>query len=215
MNEAAANRELVVLVHGLWMAGPVWTLFMRRLRRAGYQVASFSYPSVRQTLDESARALEAFARARHARRVHFVGHSLGGLVVLRMLSDAGTLAAGRVVLLGSPAAGSGAVEQLRGTRTGRVVLGAALPAWRAEYGVSVASRLQVGAIAGTRRFGLGLLLVQLPPPNDGVVAVEETRLAGLADHLVLPVSHSGMIVSAQVASEVANFLHGGRFSHLG
>jgi len=213
MGRTQRAGELVVLVHGLWMAGPVWLPLARRLRRQGWRVVAFTSPSARQGLDGSARALAAFARAQSAQRLHFVGHSQGGLVILRMLREASELAEGRVVLLGSPAAGSRAVEQLGGTRIGRWLRGAALPQWRPEHAEPVLRRLQVGAIAGTRRFGLAALVVRLPPPNDGAVSVDETRLPGLADHLVLPLSHTGLLVSRRVADETAVFLREGRFAH--
>jgi len=213
MDDAAGSGELVVLVHGLWMGRAIWLLLARRLREQGYRVASFSYPSVRQGLAESARALEAFARARRARRVHLVGHSLGGLVVLRMLRDAHSLPVGRAVLLGCPAAGCGTAEQLSRSSAGRFLLGAALPQWTPADAPPTVQRIEVGSIAGTRRFGMGPLLVRLPRPNDGVVMVDETVLPGLADHLVLPVSHSGLVVSPRVASEIVAFLRSGRFAH--
>jgi len=67
-------------------------------------------------------------------------------------------------------------------------------------------------IAGTRRFGLGQLFTRLPAPHDGAVCVDETRLPGLRDHLSLPVSHSGMIVSARVTRQVCSFLEQGHFT---
>ena len=125
---------------------------------------------------------------------------MGGLVALRMLRHAPSLPIGRVVLLGSPAAGCGTVEQLSRSSAGRFLLGAALPQWTPADALAVVRRVEVGSIAGTRRLGMGPLLgVRLPRANDGVVMVEETVLPGLADHLVLPVSHSGLVVSARVA----------------
>ena len=213
MEDAAGSGDLVVLVHGLWMGRAIWLLAARRLRAHGYRVASFSYPSVRQGLTESARALEAFVRERAASRVHLVGHSMGGLVVLHMLRHAPSLPIGRVVLLGSPAAGCGTVEQLSRSSAGRYLLGAALPQWTPADALAVVRRVEVGSIAGTRRLGMGPLLgVRLPRANDGVVMVEETVLPGLADHLVLPVSHSGLVVSARVADEITAFLRSGRFT---
>ena len=69
----------------------------------------------------------------------------------------------------------------------------------------------MGAIAGTQQLGLAQLFVNIPGDNDGVVSVEETRLPGLADHLVMPVSHSGMLFSGAVADQCASFLRDGRF----
>jgi hypothetical protein len=67
-------------------------------------------------------------------------------------------------------------------------------------------------IAGTVRFGVGRLLVRLPTPNDGVVCLDETRMPGLRDHLAMPLSHSGLIVSARVARQIHNFLELGHFA---
>ncbi len=211
----APARERVVLVNGLWMPAAVCRLLGRRLRAMGYATAAFSYPSVRGSLEDSARSLAAFAGRQAAPRVHLVGHSLGGLVVLRMLAQAPEFPVGRVVLLGSPCAGCLAAAQLSRSRTGRRIVGRALPGWRPDYGAEVVRRTEIGSIAGTARFGLGALLVRLPEPNDGVVTVEETRLPGFADHRVLPVAHSAMVVSARVAAEVAAFLRNGRFSAQG
>ncbi|HXV07145.1 MAG TPA: alpha/beta fold hydrolase [Burkholderiales bacterium] len=213
MDDAAGRGELVVLVHGLWMGRAIWLFLARRLRRQGYRVASFAYPSVRQGLTESALALEAFVRARPAIRLHLVGHSLGGLVVLRMLRDARSAALARVVLLGCPVAGCSAAGQLGRSRTGRWLLGAALPQWTPAEAPPTVRRFETGAIAGTRRFGVGSVLLRLPRLNDGVVMVDETVLPGMADHLVLPVSHSGMVISGRVADEVGTFLRTGRFAH--
>jgi hypothetical protein len=79
--------------------------------------------------------------------------------------------------------------------------------------LEIPAGIEAGAIAGNRRFGLGRLIgLDVPLPNDGVVAVEETRHPQLADHLVMRVSHSEMLVSAAVAREVAAFLATGSFA---
>jgi pimeloyl-ACP methyl ester carboxylesterase len=208
----ATSRELVVLVHGLWMYGPVCALLARRLRACGYDVASFSYRSVAHSLETSAARLLAFVRGRPAARVHFVAHSLGGLLVLHALAQDPPGAVGRVVLLGSPCLGCAAAEQLARSARGRALLGAALPGWNPEHAKQAVQRFQVGAIAGTRRLGIGMLLVRLEPPDDGVVRVEETRIPGLKDHIVLPVSHSQMLISGKVAALTAAFLSAGSFS---
>jgi pimeloyl-ACP methyl ester carboxylesterase len=193
------------------MAAPVCAPLAWRLRARGYDVTSFSYRSVRHTLEESGARLRAFIRARGARRAHLVGHSLGGLVVLRALAQQPDLPVGRVVLLGSPATGSAAVDQLLPSTRGRMLVGAALPAWKREWGEDVVRWYEVGAIAGTRRLGIGMLVVRLDGVNDGVVRVEETRLPGMKDHLVLPVTHSQMLVSGPVVAQIDAFLRGGRF----
>jgi pimeloyl-ACP methyl ester carboxylesterase len=212
-DRASGQRELVVLVHGLWMSGMVFALLARRLRACGFDVVLFSYPSVTLTLEQNAGRLERFVASHPAPRTHFVGHSLGGLVVLSFLAGAPRVSVGRVVLLGTPCNGCSAADQLSRTRSGQLLLGRALSQWRLEDGLAVASRTEVGAVAGTHRLGIGILLVRLTAPNDGVVTVDETRMAGLADHITLPVTHSGMIVSGRVAQQVCRFLRSGTFNH--
>jgi pimeloyl-ACP methyl ester carboxylesterase len=194
------------------MTGAVFALQRLWLARSGYRVVTFSYPSIRLGLDEIASRLARFVAKLQAPRAHFVGHSLGGLVVLNMLALNAQVPAGRVVLLGSPVAGSRAAEQLARSGAGRVLVGRALPDWRAERGAAVAARLEVGMIAGTVRLGLGRFVTDLPLPNDGVVCLDETRMPGLRDHLTLPLSHSGMIVSSRVARQIHNFLELGHFA---
>ena len=71
---------------------------------------------------------------------------------------------------------------------------------------------EVGVIAGDHALGFGRLIGHLPEPNDGTVAVEETRLDGATDHVVLPVSHTGLLVSEAVVGATVNFLSSGRFA---
>jgi len=211
--EQRSGSTTVVVVHGLWMTGAVFALQRAQLTRYGYRVATFSYPSVRLELDEIASRLRRFVTALGVPRVHFVGHSLGGLVVLHTLALNTLQSVGRVVLLGSPVVGSRAAERLSHSSPGRALLGRALLEWRVERGIAVASRFEVGMIAGTVCFGMGRLLVRLPVPNDGVVCLDETRMPGLRDHLALPLSHSAMILSARVARQIRVFLELGHFAH--
>jgi pimeloyl-ACP methyl ester carboxylesterase len=208
----AQRAEKVVLVHGLWMTGAVCALLARRLRACGLEPLLFSYPSARTTLEQAAQRLERFVHERSAGPVHFVGHSLGGLVVLELLAREPSIPVRRIVLLGSPSTSSLAAEQLVRSRSGRLLTGRALPQWRAERGEGVVQRVETGAIAGTARFGVASLVVTLPRPNDGAVTVAETQLPGLRDHLVLHVTHSGLLLSARVARQVCAFLAHGRFS---
>jgi pimeloyl-ACP methyl ester carboxylesterase len=201
-----------VIVHGMWMKGVVYALLAHRLSAQGFAVRLYSYPSVAMTLEDNVRRLEAFIARCGARRLHFVGHSLGGLVVLALLARDRDLPVGRVVLLGSPCAGCAAADQLLHTRSGRALVGRSLPQWRPQLADQVAQRVEIGAIAGTTRFGIGSLLVRVAGAGDGVVAVDETKRPGFTDHLALPVSHSGMVVSARVARQVGAFLRAGRFA---
>ena len=206
------QQEVVVLVHGLWMHGLVMTLLERRIARCGYRVARFSYSSVRLTLTENARRLAEFCGSFNDSRLHFVGHSLGGLVILRMLDHASAANVGRIVLAGTPFGGSFAAGCLERFPGGRAMLGRSVPEWLAREGAWHASNREIGVIAGNVSAGMGRLIARgLPSPNDGVVAVQETRVPGMRDHIVMPINHSGMLVSAAVARRACEFIRHGAF----
>jgi pimeloyl-ACP methyl ester carboxylesterase len=203
----------VVLVHGLWFGARSLALLARRLRKAGFEPRHFRYRTTAAGLDEHARALRQFVGPAAAAPLHLVAHSLGGLVALKMLGEFPDLPAGRMVLLGSPLRGSTVARkssQLPGVRR---LLGAARPVLESGFAALPADR-EIGMIAGSGGIGLGLLLGGTGGPGDGTVAVDETRAGDLRDHLVLPVTHTGMLFSRAVARAVCHFLHDGRFDPL-
>jgi pimeloyl-ACP methyl ester carboxylesterase len=207
----SAGRRTVVLVHGLWYGSVSLKLMARRLGAKGFACRTFAYPTVRRSVAESARRLHRFARGLEARTLDFVGHSLGGLVILRMLDEFGGLPPGRVVLLGSPVTGSAVARRLAEWPVARGLIGRSGRILTTGFAHAPSGR-DTGIIAGTQGMGLGRAIERLERPHDGTVSVAETRLADAADHLQLPVSHSGLVLSARVADEVACFLDQGRFS---
>ncbi|MDH3287666.1 MAG: alpha/beta hydrolase [Betaproteobacteria bacterium] len=205
--------DTVVLVHGLWVHGIAMELMRRRVARAGYQALAYSYPSMRLTLNENAGRLARYLRELPASRLHLVGHSLGGLIVLKTIEQATALPPGRVVLAGTPFGESYAARRLERLPGGRTALGRSLPEWLEIAHSRPAPDREIGVIAGSSPFGLGRLVApELPRPNDGVVSVKETRLPGMRDHIVLPVSHSGMLVSRHVVRQICAFLRNGAFA---
>ena len=186
-------------------------LLRDRLERAGFAPTVFRYPSLQASLGEATSALAATLRA-FAGPVHLVAHSLGGVVVLETLEREADLPPGRIVLLGSPVQGSRAARAIAAWSLGPRLLGALAVAELArERARSWGQTRELGLIAGCRSAGLGRLFSNLPQPNDGTICVDETRLPGATSHLVLDVSHTGMLMSSQVASAVAGFLRTGRF----
>lgn len=204
----------VVLVHGLWMSGWDLSLLRWRLSRAGFRTYRFSYPSVRGSPAENAGRLAQLVQGLQAPELHLVAHSLGGLVVRYLFAEHPVQPPGRIVTLGTPHCGSEAAARLRRRRLGPKLLGRSvdqgllgpLPEWQGQR--------ELGSIAGDRRLGLGRLLAgDLPGPNDGTVAVAETRLPGMSDHLVVHASHMGLVVSREAARQTLHFLRHGRFDH--
>jgi len=182
----------------------------RKLQAAGFGVRRFSYPSTAGQIDAHSRQLLEFARQTRSGRLHFVGHSLGGLVCLHLLNENPELPPGRVVLLGSPLDGSSIARRSQRIPGGDRLLGQVRTALENGYGQLPPGR-ETGMLAGTRAIGLGILLGGAGTPGDGTVAVAETRATGLKDHLLLPVTHTGMLYSAEVARQTACFLRTGSF----
>lgn len=212
----ASPADTVVMVHGLWMTGAESGLLRHRLQTEyGFVTSQYSYRSVADGLKENMALLREFIRATPGHTIHIVGHSLGGLLAVHTQTEFPDPRPGRIVCLGSPLRGSIAARAVAGMPFGPEILGrtvqdAVLNGGLPEY----RGTREVGVIAGTMGFGLGVVIENLPEPNDGTVAVEETKLPGITDHLELPVTHTGLLVSAEVASQTAFFLRHGEFARV-
>jgi pimeloyl-ACP methyl ester carboxylesterase len=202
----------VILVHGLWFGSWAMSSLAKKLEASGFHCRRFSYKTTGGGLDQHAAGLRAFAQQSASEQIHFAAHSLGGLVTLRMLEAFGGVAQGRVVLLGSPLGGSVTARKAGRIPGAESLLGEIRPALHQGYGQLPEDR-ETGMIAGTKGFGLGMLVGGVGGPGDGTVATGETRIAGLADHIELPVTHTGMLYSAEVARQAAVFLRAGGFEH--
>ena len=197
----------VILVHGIWMPGAVMAWQAARLRAGGFDCETFRYYGVTRGPEEAVARLTAVLSRGEA---HVVAHSLGGLVTLHALRAQPSLPVRRVVCLGSPLRGSGAVRGMRRYSWAAATLG--LAADLLERGFERwDGPAEVGVIAGSLPRGLGHVFSHFDDDHDGSVSVAETRLPGLADHVVIPASHSGMLFSAEAARLTARFLREGRF----
>lgn len=199
----------VVLLHGLWMPGLAMRWFAGRLQAAGFAPEIFSYASIAGGPDAAVPRLAALLREGEC---DIVAHSLGGLIALQALCDTPDLPVRRVVCLGSPLRGSGAAAGLLRFPLSTLMLGRSagllqngLPCWK--------GRAEVGVVAGRVPHGLGAVFAGFGNEHDGTVAVAETRLEGLADHVTVAASHSGLLFSAEAAGQAVAFLRDGRFAH--
>ncbi len=219
-----APDEAVVCVHGLWLSGFATRYWRVHLARAGFAACSFSYPSVRARLAHNRAALLRFVAALPQQRIHFAGHSLGAVTIVSMLDEqqwclpGKTL--GRIVLAGPPFQGSHAGKTLVDWKHSHAVLGSvgkalageALQDWLSGHRPSVPAHVDVGVIAGDASIGMGRVIAPgLPKPHDGTVSVAETRVTGAREHIVLPVSHTTMLMSQQVVKRMIRFLEAGTF----
>ena len=207
MSSAATRR--VVLLHGLWMPGASMQWFASKLAAAGFEPEIFAYHSVADGPDTAVpRLVELLAAA----PADIVAHSLGGLIALQALQEAPELRVRRVVCLGSPLTGSGAATGMLRWAPAAAMLGRS--AALLQHGVDRwTGGAEVGVIAGCVPHGLGALLAGFDGDHDGTVAVAETRLPGLADHVVIEASHSGLLFSTDAVDQATAFLGTGHFQH--
>lgn len=199
----------VILLHGLWMPGAALHWFAARLKAAGFLPEIFSYHSIFDGPEAAVSRLQD--RIRHGGDTHLVAHSLGGLIALHALRAAPDLPVSRVVCLGVPLCGSGAAASLARWPLLSAWLGRSAPLLRAGC-ATWPERYEVGMVAGALPRGFGALFAQFDDAHDGTVSVAETRAPGLADHVVIPASHSGLLFSADAAAHSIHFLTEGCFA---
>ena len=198
------------------MPGAEMSLLRHRLGKLGYQTLQFSYASVRRSLDGNALDLCRYIGARHLSQAHIVAHSLGGVVTLRMLATSPPMPPGRVVCLGSPLAGSTAATRLSRFGIGRKILGRTIregvidtPA--DDWARDVTRTREIGVIAGNVPVGLGRIVTGFGEPNDGTVALSETRMSGAKDRIEMAVNHIGLVTANSVVAQIDAFLQNGEF----
>ena len=200
----------IVLLHGLWMPGAAMHWLAAHLKTAGYAPEVFSYHSIADGPDMAVPRLIELLQA--GTGADIVAHSLGGLIALQALCEAPELQVARVVCLGSPLTGSGAATGMLRWAPAAALLGRS--AALLHTGIACwQGRAQVGVIAGRVPHGLGALFAGFDGEHDGTVAIAETRLPGLADHVVVDASHSGLLFSTEAVEQTLAFLKNGRFAH--
>lgn len=202
--------EDVILVHGIWMNSLELLPFGLRLKGHGFRVSYFNYHSILGTPAQAAERLHGRVRSLKVERLHYVAHSLGGLVLMHLFEQFGGLPPGRIVMLGSPVGGSRLARRIAASAMGRPLIGKSLerglsgedlPVWRGER--------EWAMFTGDRPFGVATLLGGLGEANDGAVTIEETRHPAQKVHLTLPLNHLGLLYSSITPALTAEFLRSG------
>jgi pimeloyl-ACP methyl ester carboxylesterase len=212
--------DCVVLLHGLARTSRSMDKLEAAFDARGYKVANVDYPSRKKPIEELAevavgRGLRQCS-ATSAEKIHFVTHSLGGIIVRYYLAHSQLLNLGRVVMLAPPNKGSEVVDNLSNVPGFSLFNGPAGSQLGTDE-ASIPSRLgpvtyPVGVVAGTRTIN-PLLSRYLPNPDDGKVSVESTKVEGMSDFIEIPVSHPFIMRKKAVIEQALAFIETGAFVH--
>ena len=212
------NNEYVILLHGLGRFRQSMRRIEKHLKNLGYATINLAYPSTTKSIEMIAethleRAVET-CKASKAQKIHFVGHSLGGIIVRQYMQRHSVPNGSRLVMLAPPNQGSEIVDLLRHIIFYKWFIG---PAGH-EIGQgpeSIIRRLkpigiEVGVIAGNRSMN-PLFSMFLDGPDDGTVSVKNTMLPGMSDFIIVHSTHTFIVRHPVVIRQVGHFLMLGKF----
>ncbi|MBY3119327.1 esterase/lipase family protein [Rhizobium laguerreae] len=214
-------NDTVLLFHGIARTKKSMVKLAGFLSGRGYRVVNVGYPSTKFSISDLVDIIrpeiDGAAKEAGDGRVHFVGYSMGGLIVRAFLRNYRPANLGRVVMVGTPNNGSQIADFLKNWPLYRKVYGPAgqqlitdQTAMTELFGIV---DYELGIIAGNRTIDpVSSLIIGLRIPNDGKVSVESTRLDGAAAHIVIPANHTFLPVNKTMWSQTLSFLKDGRFT---
>ena len=220
VSSAAFAEECVILLHGLWRSENSMNRMEESLAAAGYHVQNIEYDSTERPISELAEEAvqEGLEKCEGTDTVHFVTHSMGGILVRQYLEEQDIARLGRVVMLGPPNQGSEVIDryaELPGFEWFSGPAGMQLGTGEASLPRSLGpAHFDLGVIAGNRTLN-PILSRSLPGADDGKVSVDATRVEGMEDHLEMPVTHVFMMRDKDVIEQVLHYLANGRFLRTG
>ena len=211
------GAEPVIVVHGLGRTPASMTILVTRLKNAGFRVISFGYPSTSEPMEALVDRLQTEVGRcciDEAETVHFVTHSMGGVMVRSYLGQQPAAHQGRVVMLSPPNQGSEIIDAFADSPLLQSLWGPAASKLGTDPG-GIHSQL------GPVRFGLGIVTGDrslsplgswlIPGPDDGKVGVDRAMVDGATDFMVVPATHTFIMNRRDVAEQVVHFLRQGRF----
>jgi pimeloyl-ACP methyl ester carboxylesterase len=209
----------VVLLHGLRQSSGSMDKMEQSLLNHGYTVVNVDYSSTDHTIEYLSSVtlhdiLEPLGQ-RSPSKIHFVTHSMGGIIVRYYLKHHKLNNPGRVVMISPPNQGSELVDLLKDQTVLDRIYGPAASQLSLEEGSLVQSLgpvdFELGVIAGNKSFN-PLYSAFLPGPDDGVVTVESMKIQGMKDFIILPLTHAFIMKNDDVVAQVIHFLEHGVFN---
>lgn len=213
-------RDGVIVLHGIFRNARSMRKLANFLEKDGYEVLNLDYPSTKHSIEAIADVIHpriaAFAESIQC-NVHFVGYSMGGLVIRAYLHRFKPQNLGRVVMIGTPNQGSEVADFLQNRKLYRMLYGPAgqqLITDQSDFAHQFgAVDYEVGVIAGNRPVDLISSRI-IGKANDGKVSIESTRLMGMKDHVIVRSSHTFFPSNRQMMQQVSAFLKHGKFEQL-
>ncbi len=212
------SDEAVILLHGLARSHRSLFKLEKSLNRHGYQTCNMNYASTRFSIEQLADTVikAALAQVKSAKKIHFVTHSMGGIMIRYYLKHYSIPELGRVVMLAPPNQGSQLADKLKHLNLFQWINGpAGMQLGTSELDIAFSLgelNFDAGIIAGCSNYNPFYALL-LPGISDGKVTVENTRAGNMQDHLCLPLSHSFMMNNPVLIQQTICFLQHGRFQH--
>jgi pimeloyl-ACP methyl ester carboxylesterase len=213
------TRDGVVLLHGIGRTALSFRKMQLALEHADFATLNLDYASRRKALEGLAEdihpAIQHFAD-RIDGSIHFVGHSMGGLLARVYIARHRPKRLGRVVMLGTPNSGSEIVDRLKNFGPYRAFFGPAGQQLGTQRDATIEALFPpldypAGIVAGNRSID-PLASRFLPRPHDGRVSIANTKLEGMADHVVVAASHPWLVRNSEAIAQTIAFLREGRFN---
>jgi hypothetical protein len=217
---ASQEKECVILLHGMARTPSSMQDLETYLSSKGYKTINFAYPSTTESIERIAEIYlpRAIAQCKDSpvQKIHFVTHSLGGIIVRQYLQINSLPKGSRLVMLAPPNQGTEVVDYLKDFFAYEWIHGPAGQELGTDPG-STPNRLkpidiEVGVIAGDMTLN-PILSSIIPGPDDGKVSVKRARLDEMTDFLVVPSTHTFIMRSPAVMAQVDHFLVHGKFDH--
>ena len=221
-----SQKNRVILLHGLHHASFIMRPLAKRLQTEGFDTHRYGYRSMRDDIKINSARLNAWLQENHHpdQPIDLVGHSLGGLIIRDFVTQYPKWQIGRCVTLGTPHMGSICADYM--WRLSPAIVGRSYTNALDGTVAPLPEHITLGVIAGNRPYGMGRLFLQYhnhklrqkDSPlldehlvHDGTVYLKETKLEAATDHLIMPVSHTGMLIDNNVAKQTGYFLQHGTF----